>query len=304
MSAEELIPKRLEDWTYEKIEVLVDSNVNESDTHDFKTDIPEFKPNFPDIPEGEGLTKDCCAFANTKGGFIVLGIRPKGRGIEIGGIKDSSELRNLFGQKINAIPTIDFGLPKKINIPASQKILAVFYIPVSPERPHIPAPADKRVFWKRTNTGNEQMTYEEIRMSFRNYEERREKLKLLYLELLSNKEQLESMRTPEDSIEGRYSLISLDSAVIDMLLGDVYSMIAKNSDLVKNLMNLRSQIRVINNEFKIFNAKIALPMTNQGQITKQHNEFVNGKIDELVPSFQAALTALETDFSFKNPLLM
>ena len=34
------------------------------------------------------------------------------------------------------------------------------------------------------------MTYEDIRMSFQRYEERREKIKLLYLELLSNLENL------------------------------------------------------------------------------------------------------------------
>jgi hypothetical protein len=239
---------------------------------------------------------------STLGHFIVLGIRPKGRRIEIGGIEDSSELSNLFGQKISAIPTIDFGLPKKINIPNLQKILAVFYIPLSPERPHIPAAADKRIFWKRTNTGNEQMTYDEIRMNFQNYEERREKLKLLYLELLSNKEQLESMRTPEGSMEGRYSLVSLDSTVIDTLLSDVYSMIAKNSYLVKSLLNLRFEIRVINNKIKVFYTQVALPMSNKGQITRQHNEFINGKIEELVPRFQAALAALESDFNIKNPL--
>ena len=222
--------------------------------------------------------------------------------IEIKGIENSSELRHRFGQKINAIPTIDFGLPKIISIPGSQKILAVFYIPLSPERPHIPATIDKRIFWKRTNTGNEQMTYDEIRMSFRNYEERREKLKLLYLELLSNKQQLESMKVPEGSIEGSYSLVSLDSTIIDALLSDVYSMIAKNSNLVKNLMNLRSEIRIINNKIKVFYTQVALPMTNLEQITKQHNEFIIRKVEELDPSIQSALTALESDFNIKNPL--
>jgi hypothetical protein len=295
MSSQELIPKKLEEWTYDRIKVLVENNVNESDIHDFKTDIP-------DIPEGEGLTKDCCAFANTKGGFIVLGIRGKDRRFEIKGIENSSELRHRFGRKINATPTIDFGLPNIINIPASQKVLAVFYIPVSPERPHIPTPIDKRIFWKRTNTGNEQMTYDEIRMNFRNYEERREKLKLLYLELLSNKEQLEGMKVPEDSIEGSYSLVSLDSTIIDTLLSDVYSMIAKNSNLVKSLMSLRSENRVINNKIKVFYTQVALPMTNLGQITRKHNEYINGKIEELVPLFQAALANLESDFKIKNPL--
>jgi hypothetical protein len=146
------------------------------------------------------------------------------------------------------------------------------------------------------------MTYDDIRMNFRNYEERREKLKLLYLELLSNKEQLESMRTPEGSMEGRYSLVSLDSTVIDTLLSDVYSMIAKKSNLVKSLLNLRFEIRVINNKIKVFYTQVALPMSNIGEITRQHNDFINGKIEELVLRFQAALAALESDFNIKNPL--
>src|SRR5215208_6949322 len=76
-------------------------------------------------------------------------------------------------------------LQKFIEIPHSSKVLAVFHIPLSPERPHIPAQAEQRIFYKRTNAGNEHMTYEEIRMSF-HYEERREKLKLLYTELVLN----------------------------------------------------------------------------------------------------------------------
>jgi hypothetical protein len=41
------------------------------------------------------------------------------------------------------------------------------HVPKSSYRQHIPSPKDKGIFWKRTNTGNQQMTYEEIRESFR-----------------------------------------------------------------------------------------------------------------------------------------
>jgi hypothetical protein len=80
-------------------------------------------------------------------------------------------------------------------------------------------------------------------------------------------------------------------------------MISKNGNLVKNLMNLRFEIRIMNNKIKVFYSQVALPTTNLGQLTRQHNEFINRKIEELVPAFQAALTALESDFSIKNPLL-
>jgi hypothetical protein len=96
----------------------------------------------------------------------------------IEGIQDDKELAHKFGQKIRArsIPTIDFELPKIIPIPNSGKVLAVFHVPLSSERTHMSLCQDQG-FWKRTNKGNDVMTYDEIRMSFHNYEERVEKLK-------------------------------------------------------------------------------------------------------------------------------
>lgn len=57
-----MIPNSLEEWTLEKINELIIKGVSESDIHDFKKDLPD----------AETLTKLCCAFANSKGGFIIL----------------------------------------------------------------------------------------------------------------------------------------------------------------------------------------------------------------------------------------
>lgn len=65
--------------------------------------------------------------------------------------------------------------------------MPVFYIPLSNDRPHLPSTKHRRVFWKRINGGRESVTYLEILMAFQNYEERRGKIKLLYVELLANK---------------------------------------------------------------------------------------------------------------------
>ena len=151
-----MIPRRLMDWTYENIKFMVDENQNESIWHDFKANIPDVI----------GLTKDCCAFANTEGGFIVLGIKEHRRQFSIEGIESDKELSNKFGQKIQAIPSIDFDQPKIIPIPNSNRVLPVFHIPLSPKKPHVPSVREERRFWKRTNTGNELMEYDEIRRAF------------------------------------------------------------------------------------------------------------------------------------------
>ena len=90
------------------------------------------------------------------------------RHFRIFGIDNDKEFANRFGQKLNALPNNPiFQLGNFICIPDSEKVLAVVHVPKSRNRPHTPSQKELRVFWKRTNTGNEQMTYEEIRESFR-----------------------------------------------------------------------------------------------------------------------------------------
>lgn len=285
-----MIPEKLDDWTYEIVAELVQRNSYESDRHDFKRDLP-------DAPT---LTKICCAFANTKGGFVILGIKEIGSGFMIEGIYDDKELACKFGQKIHAIPTIDFDLPKIILIPNSGKVLAVFHVPLSPERPHMSLCQDQG-FWKRTNKGNDVMTYEEIRMSFHNYEERVEKLKLLYIELLSNFEQLNKMKV-EDPSGTTYSLMTLDSTVINSLLTDLFTIIGRNKRLVRILFTIREQTKIMNNKIRMFYSMMAIPLTKKEEIVKAHNQFINQEASRLIPLVVEATNILETDFKLKNPL--
>src|SRR5207247_507807 len=141
----------------------------------------DFKFNLPDAGN---LTKICCAFANSQGGFVVVGVKELAGGFHVEGIAPDGELAKRFADKLHAVPSIDFSSPRDISVPGTSKMIYVFHIPRSAVRPHIPQAPDKGLFWKRTPGGCEHMTYDEIQEQFLRYEERREKLKLLFIELL------------------------------------------------------------------------------------------------------------------------
>ena len=77
-----MIPTNLNDWNYDIIKKLVDNNITESDLHDFKANLPQ-----SDI-----LPKIVCSFANSKGGYILFGIKEIGNSFFIKGIERDKEI--------------------------------------------------------------------------------------------------------------------------------------------------------------------------------------------------------------------
>jgi hypothetical protein len=118
-----LIPGALNDWTYETIAALCASGRSESDRHDFKFNVAEL----------HNATKICCAFANTFGGFIVVGVKDARPGqFDIVGLDPDKELYGKLLAKVKADPEIGISPPKPISIPSSSKLLYVFEIPQKP----------------------------------------------------------------------------------------------------------------------------------------------------------------------------
>lgn len=283
------IPDRLEDWTFEVVKELARLGQTETDRHDFKSRLPDV----------DNLTKECCSFANSKGGFIVIGVKQRGNRFIVEGMDPDPEIATKFGHKIRADPTIPFPPPHLLSIPKSQKVLYVFHIPRSSERPHIPSAQDKRVFWKRTNTGCEQMTLEEIRAEFMHYEERREKLKLLFIELAANKNQLSQIGGAQDALP----LLTLDSSVLERLLVDLYSILQDDRELIRILLNLREQIRVCNSKIQLLFSRMALSYSQSAkqEMVREHNAFMKEKAASLNPQIDRALRVLEERFGLRDP---
>jgi hypothetical protein len=166
----------LEEWTYAKIEEIVDKNLIESRLFDFKGNLPD----------SERLSVLACGFANTVGGFLILGVVEKGLYFMIKPIPFDKEIANKFGQKLKAEPPIDFDVVT-VDVPRSSNKLVVFHIPESHSKPHRTMTEGKQIFWKRTNEGNVPMTFEEIKEAFQhNLKNETEQLRRLSNEVFIN----------------------------------------------------------------------------------------------------------------------
>ena len=294
-----MIPNSLDDWDYRLVENLVKDGLFETDKFDLKEDIPHKSDRGCD----ERLEKSTCAFANTEGGYLLFGIKDD-RSLSykdrIVGIDSNRDFPREFGDKINNIePHLYYTFRNPaISIPDTSNVIHVIKIDQSPERPHW---TSKREFYFRTNKGNEPMSYQQVKDSFLGEEQRRQKLRLLFIELLANREQCPAMITDDEKAKEQYSLVTLDSGVLQSLLVDTYPMIIKNMELVRLLITIRERIRLMNNETRIFYSRVSLPMSNQPQIVKEHNEFIKRQAQELIPMLDTALNILTEKYGLINP---
>lgn len=291
-----MIPSKLSEWNYKVVKQLAEKYL-ETDKFDFKYQIRSRDPEY-----SKSIINTTCAFANTMGGFLVFGLHDIGAGrLEIEGVEWSDDLAKEFGDKIKSInPTVYFDfLNPPIEIPAKSKVVFVVYVPPSPDRPHM---TDEGRFYYRTNEGNKIMSYEQVKESFLRYEERRHKMNLLYIELISNLSVAKGMLVTEQ-IDTNYSLLSFDTDVISDLLPDIYSIIQTDRELVQLLVRLRIQMSIVNSKIRMFHSQMIMPLSNLKELTRSHNEYVRNQIDTIIlPLTTNILNILESRFELRNPL--
>jgi hypothetical protein len=285
-----LVPDRLENWTFQTLEILCAAGQPESDRHDFKLGLQEPK----------GTTKICCAFANSFGGFLVVGVGEKSKRFKIEGVEPSAELYGELIAKVKADPDIAISPPKTITIPEATKLVYVFEIPQSPRRPHLPTKVDERVFWKRLGSNCVPMTLEEVRYQMNVYEEKREKLALLLMELTHIGRSLEEQTFIQD---GTYngSLFSFD--IIDRVVVESYSILKSDPNTIGVLDTLKKRLMLANAEKQKLFSIMALPHHpgHHAQTATAYKAIIRGIMPEVVGITEQIGRSLNEKFGIVSP---
>lgn len=301
------IPQQLDQWNYEIVKDYVEKGYLETNYFEFKSAIKNKNPT-----ENTGIIETACAFANTEGGFIIFGIddiRITNRD-RIVGVRNS-DLAKEFGDRIKGVnPTIDFDFSNPpIKIPASEKVIFIVHVKKSNLRPHIKVDVGK--FYYRTNEGNKQMDYEQIKQGFLRYEERLHQMSLLYLELLTNltiAENLEkeSKKKNFNELAASISLHQFDTNVISAILPNIYSLLNKDSMFIELLIRLRIQLDNENRGLNNFMQRVFNPLHPQQNVNRdvelnnlQLNKVLNKHI---IPLLKKTVNHLEQIYEIKNPL--
>jgi hypothetical protein len=302
-STTRMIPKSLTEWSILAITNLLIQGYYETEFFDFKEMLPHSKNEV----EKTRLHKSCCAFANSSGGFLIFGVKddralsPKDRLI---GIDQALDLPELFGSyPKNCNPSITW---KFLNPPLpleNGNVIHIFEIPRSWNAPHcIEVAGSKgsellRCFPKRTHKGNEDMSYEEIRMAFLQYYEKRLKLQLLQAELQNIRNHAKDLIISPPLHQVKIGLGEFSLTVIETILADTYTILAGQQELLELLGEIRNRCRVVNDMLRIFYrvATVDLLGSNVKPYTgvETHNRNIEGECKPVLYACDRALSLLK-----------
>jgi hypothetical protein len=155
-------------------------------------------------------------------------------------------LEQLYGNflaKVKANPDIAISPPKTIRIPDTTKLLYVFEVAQSPRRPHLPSPADQRLFWKLQGSACVQMTLEEIRYQMNTYEEKLEKLTLLLIDL---HHKVQSLNAQANVLDNNYNGDVFSFEIIDRVVVESYALLKSDVSIFGLLELIRSRLMSLN----------------------------------------------------------
>ncbi len=294
-----MLPTTLEGWTIEAIEALLERGVFESETFDFK----EMLPHKSDSGGKLRLRKECCAFANSDGGFLIFGVaddrnlRPADRLV---GIDPTVELPLQFGEYPQRCTPSIYWIPTARRISdANANLVHIVHIPRSWRAPHVAADDQRSELWhfpKRTNKGIEPTSYEEVRMAFTGYYERQRKLGLLREELVRAKRLAPSFLISEGGANAfTHDAGELSLGIIEAVMSDSFLILEGCPALLYELHTVRQMARLINHATaRYFQQLTRLPIGQHSPyMLKQHNINVRQWSDQLARSADRCIQEID-----------
>ncbi len=290
-----MTPPPLPQWTVEYVVGLVERDFFETDTFDFKERLPDTR----DIEAKDRLVKTCAAFGNGAGGFLIFGVgddRTVPPAQRLVGLEPHFDFPQRFGSfPRQCFPSVEWDFKNPALALESGQVLHIVYIPRSWKAPHACGRAEAGwVFPKRTNQGNDFMSYSEVQSMFLGYYEKRLKLQLLRAELEQIAADARHMIIPPDRNDGTtYNLRTIELRVLETVLSDTYAITHSSPELLGAIAELRSTARMINNKVEAFRFEVALPTTNRREVVIYHNDFIRPPCERVVELVRAALPMLD-----------
>ncbi len=202
------------------------------------------------------LKKSCAAFANSEGGFLIFGVsddREASPEARLVGVDPTLDFFEHFGSFPAAcVPSVTW-VPRSAPISLrTDRVLHVIHIPKSWRGPHWVRqdPGGPVTFAKRTNSGVEAMSYDEVRVSFTQTQEQISRLNMLRIEL-------ELIRDSAKEIEGRgddanlFWSETLGLAVLESAMAGTFHILCQVPLLIKRLNETRARVRRMNHMLEL-----------------------------------------------------
>jgi len=289
-----MIPRLLADWTLDALAGMLEKGVFEDESFDFKEMLPDGR----NSEDKDRLKKTCAAFANSDGGFLVFGVSnsKKTTGLQrIVGIDANVDFPEHFGNfPKSCSPSVAWEFRNPPLLLDSGRVVHIVQVPKGWRAPHAVEAGGAWAFPKRTNRGNEPMSIEEVRSAFLGFYEKRLKLQLLRSEILTIERNAQDICiTDPDKIARKYSLVSFDTAIIDSVIADTYSITAQCQELHEALSRLRQATRTANNKIHLLFSVVMMPLTDMRDTIRSHNEFMEPQAKQIQQQCQAAINALD-----------
>jgi hypothetical protein len=155
--------KKLTDLQEQDLQRLVNDQVQERDTVEYKRDM--YGNSDADKRE---MLKDIASMANHRGGYLLIGIDEDQEGIPInvGGIEPGNHVERITSSCLDNIDKRIVGLEIK-DVPLSNgRVVIVVSIPESLNAPHMITYQEVNQFWKRHGRQKVKMTIDEISEAF------------------------------------------------------------------------------------------------------------------------------------------